>query len=216
MISALFLLLLFLVSLIGLPDGHTLDNNILGGLPPNMVISAPNCSGCNLDLSSASEGLSAAKPGLLVSLPALSDGYRPHNTAIPGNIPLDMLISGSTCSGCYFDPLFAVEGLSMAKSSLSWTYSSSNDLTRPYKCVFKYQVMCQPSCNLLISEITLKSISALGQNFSFSFLSKYEPFFSINYFLPNFGPNSFRVNTLFDVNFFKGGISLPRVGCLFF
>jgi hypothetical protein len=103
---------------------------------------------------------------LLVSLPALPAGYRPHNTAIFGNKPPnwpgtcptgpDQLISGSGYSNCYFDPSSASEGLSVASSRLSWTYSSPYDPIRPDNSLILSQVKCWSFYDLLVLEIDIK------------------------------------------------------------
>jgi hypothetical protein len=80
---------------------------------------------------------------LLVSLSALPAGYRPQYTAIYGhrllnetNTSSDILISGSSCSGSYFNLSAASRGLSMAKSRLSWTYSSLTWDSDNYSCAY--------------------------------------------------------------------------------
>ena len=95
-----------------------------------------------------------------MSLPALPTVYRPQNTAIFGNKPPDWpntcptapggLISGSHCSDYYFDPSSASRGLSVARSRLSWTYSSPDDLIRPDNDLVVYQVKFWSSSNLSV------------------------------------------------------------------
>jgi hypothetical protein len=104
---------------------------------------------------------------LLVSLPALPVGYRPQNTAFLGQKPPDwpdtcstgpgQLISGSGYSNCYFDLSSVSEGLSVASSELSWTYSSPYDLVGPDNSLIISQVKCWYFYDLSVLEIDLTS-----------------------------------------------------------